>query len=64
MHDGSQKTLEEAVEHYAKGGTPNQWLSTKIKKIDLKPEDKADLVEFMKACTGEFPKIERGRLPE
>lgn len=64
MHDGSQKTLEDIVEHYAKGGTPNQWLSNKIKKIDLKPEDKADLVEFMKACTGEFPIIERGRLPE
>ena len=64
MHDGSLKTLEDTVEHYAKGGTPNQWLSTKIKKLDLKPEDKADLVEFMKACTGEFPKIERGRLPE
>lgn len=64
MHDGSQKTLEEVVEHYAKGGTPNQWLSTKIKKLDLKPEEKADLVEFMKACTGDFPKIEQGRLPE
>lgn len=64
MHDGSQKTLEEVVEHYNKGGTPNQWLSTKIKKLDLKPEEKSDLVEFMKACTGDFPKIERGRLPE
>jgi len=64
MHDGSLKTLEEVVEHYAKGGTPNPWLSNKIKKLDLKPEDKADLVEFMKACTGEFPKVERERLPE
>lgn len=64
MHDGSQKTLEDVVEHYVKGGTPNQWLSTKIKKLDLNPQEKADLVEFMKACTGEFPKIERGRLPE
>lgn len=64
MHDGSQKTLEEVVEHYSKGGTPNPQLSTKIKKLDLKPEEKADLVEFMKACTGEFPKIERGRLPD
>ena len=26
MHDGSQKTLEEVVEWYAKGGHPNQWL--------------------------------------
>ncbi len=64
MHDGSQKTLEEVVEHYNKGGTPNPQLSTKIKKLDLKPEEKTDLVEFMKACTGEFPKIERSRLPE
>ena len=31
---------------------------------DLSDQDKKDLVEFMKACTGEFPKIERGRLPE
>ena len=64
MHDGSLKTLEEVVEHYAKGGTPNQWLSNKIKKIELTPEQKADLVAFMKACTGEFPKIQTGRLPE
>ena len=35
MHDGSLKTLEEVVEHYAKGGTPNPWLSNKIKKIGI-----------------------------
>lgn len=64
MHDGSQKTLEEVVEHYNKGGVPNPQLSMKMKKLDLKPEEKTDLVEFMKACTGEFPKIERERLPE
>lgn len=64
MHDGGLKTLEEVVEHYNKGGNSNQWLSTKIKKLDLKPEEKADLVEFMKACTGEVPKVERERLPE
>lgn len=64
MHDGGLKTLEEVVEHYNKGGHANQWLSTKIKKLDLKPEEKADLVEFMKACTGDFPKVERERLPE
>ncbi len=64
MHDGSLKTLEEVVEHYAKGGTPNPWLSNKIKKIELTPEQKADLVAFMKACTGDFPKIETSRLPE
>src|ERR1041384_6673137 len=35
MHDGSQKTLEEVVEWYAKGGHPNPWLSDKVKKLDL-----------------------------
>ncbi len=64
MHDGSQKTLEEVVEWYAKGGHPNPWLSDKIKKLDLTAQDKADLVAFMKACSGEFPKVNSARLPE
>jgi cytochrome c peroxidase len=63
MHDGSQKTLEEVVEWYAKGGHPNQWLSEKVKKLDLTDQDKADLVAFMKeGLTGELPKVEEGRL--
>jgi cytochrome c peroxidase len=64
MHDGSQKTLEEVVDWYAKGGHPNSHLSDKIKKLDLTAQDKSDLVEFMKALTGPFPSIETGRLPE
>lgn len=64
MHDGSVKTLEEVVEIYAKGGHLNPYLSKDIKKLDLSDQDKQDLVEFMKACTGEFPKVEQGRLPE
>lgn len=64
MHDGSQKTLEEVVEWYAKGGHPNPHLSDKIKKLDLTAQDKQDLVEYMKSLTGPFPKIETGRLPE
>ncbi|MCA9070531.1 MAG: c-type cytochrome [Planctomycetaceae bacterium] len=64
MHDGSLKTLEEVVEHYNKGGTPNPWLSDKIKKLNLTDQEKKDLVEFMKACTGDFPKVETNRLPE
>lgn len=64
MHDGSQQTLEEVVEWYAKGGHPNPHLDEKIKKLDLTAQDKADLVAFMKACSGPFPEVERGRLPE
>ncbi|MBD3674231.1 MAG: c-type cytochrome [Planctomycetaceae bacterium] len=64
MHDGSLKTLEEVVQHYNKGGTPNPWLSDKMKKLDLSDQDVADLVAFMKACSGDFPPIEHARLPE
>ena len=64
MHDGSQKTLEEVVEWYAKGGHPNPTLSDKIKKLDLTAQEKKDLVEFMKSLTGPFPSVETGRLPE
>ena len=64
MHDGSQKTLEEVVEWYAKGGHPNPHLSEKIKKLELTDQDKADLVAFMKACSGPFPDVEQERLPE
>jgi cytochrome c peroxidase len=64
MHDGSQKTLEEVVEWYAKGGHANPHLDPKIKPLKLTTEDKADLVEFMRALTGDLPKVERGRLPQ
>jgi cytochrome c peroxidase len=64
MHDGSQKTLEEVVEWYAKGGHPNPHLSDKIVKLELSEQDKKDLVEFMRALTGPLTPVVRGRLPE
>jgi cytochrome c peroxidase len=64
MHDGSQATLEEVVEWYDRGGHPNAYLSKDIRKLNLTEQEKKDLVEFMKACTGEFPTVETGRLPE
>lgn len=63
MHDGSQKTLEEVVEWYARGGHPNPYLSDKIKKLNLTEQDKKDLVEYMKSLTGPFPKVVVDRLP-
>ena len=64
MHDGSQATLEEVVAWYNKGGHPNPHLSKDVKKLNLTDQEQKDLVEFMKACTGEFPKVETGRLPQ
>lgn len=53
MHDGSMKTLEEVVEHYNKGGIKNKWLHQDIKPLDLTPEQKKNLVDFLKALQGE-----------
>lgn len=47
FHDGSAKTLEEVVDHYAKGGIPNEWLDEEIFNIKIAPAEKADLVKFM-----------------
>jgi len=63
MHDGSVATLEEVVEWYDKGGHPNASLSEKIRPLKLTAQEKADLVEFMKACTGPTPTVEVSRLP-
>ena len=63
MHDGSVATLEEVVEWYDKGGHPNPHLSAKIRPLKLSAQEKADLVEFMKACTGPTPTVETSRLP-
>ncbi len=56
MHNGTLRTLEEVMDFYAKGGghelmVPN--LDDKIRKFDLSPSDRADLVAFMKALTDE-----------
>jgi len=64
MHDGSQKTLEEVVEWYEKGGHANPQLSKNIKKLNLSKQDQRDLVAYMQALTGELPVVEAGRLPE
>ena len=64
MHDGSQKTLLEVVEHYDKGGNPNPNLSKRIVKLGLTKQEKEDLVKFLEeGLTGEVTKVETPRLP-
>ena len=63
MHDGSVATLEEVIDLYDKGGHANPSLDPKIKPLGLTPQERTDLVEFLRACTGSFPPIETGRLP-
>ena len=63
MHDGSLKTLEEVVEHYNKGGNPNPALDKDMKKLNLTDQEKADVVAFMKALTGEPIKVDAADPP-
>lgn len=63
MHDGSLKSLEEVVEHYNKGGNPNPALDKDVKKLNLTDREKADVVAFMKALTGEPRKLTLPTLP-
>ncbi len=51
MHDGSMDTLEEVVEFYNEGGEDNPMLDGGIRPLRLTEQEKADLVEFMKALT-------------
>ncbi len=58
FHDGSVETLEEAVALMAGGGRDNPNLSTMLKAVgrkDLTEQDRDDLVEFLKALSGDFP---------
>ena len=57
MHDGSQKTLEEVVEYYNKGGDKNPFLDPAIFPLELTDQEKKDLVEFLKALTS--PQFEK-----
>ena len=53
FHDGSVKTLEEAVKlmaHHQLGK-------------DLSADDVASIVKFLKSLTGELPKLEKPTLP-
>ena len=48
MHDGRFETLEEVVEHYDKGGTPNPQLDEELFPLKLNDQQKSDLVAFLK----------------
>ncbi len=64
MHDGAFQTLEEVIDFYNAGGTANPQLSTLIKPLGLSSQEKTDLIEFLKALTGEALPFEFPTLPE
>ena len=64
MHDGAFTTLVEVVDFFDKGGNPNPQLSSLMKPLSLSPEEKTDLLAFLKALTGEPIPFEFPALPE
>ncbi len=63
MHDGSEATLLNVVDFYDRGGLQNQWLSKEIKPLRLTAQEKADLVAFLEALTGELHGTGKPTLP-
>jgi len=53
MHDGSEKTLADVIAFYDRGGNPNPWLDGGMRPLALSAQEKTDLVELMKAFTGD-----------
>lgn len=64
MHDGAFKNLEEVVDFLNAGGGANQNLSTLVKPLNLTPEERADLVAFLKSLTGEPIPFQLPKIPK
>jgi cytochrome c peroxidase len=72
MHNGTISTLEAVVDFYDRGGITEDGRttdfpltkSTLIKPLDLKPQEKADLVAFLEAFSGERLTMESPELPD
>jgi cytochrome c peroxidase len=66
FHDGSAKTLAEAVALMSAGGKDNPHRSEGfdgVRQAKLSAAQQKDLVEFLKALTGKLPVIEPPKLP-
>jgi cytochrome c peroxidase len=64
MHNGEYQTLEQVVEHYAKGGIVKTHLSPNMKPLDLTKNEKRQLVIFMKALSSKPINVSVPRLPQ
>lgn len=51
MHDGSLATLDAVVDFYDGGGSPNPFLSPKIRPLQLSDAEKLELAAFLRALS-------------
>jgi cytochrome c peroxidase len=64
FHDGSAATLKDVVEHYVRGGDDRSNVSPDVRRLDLTPQEKDDLVAFLRALTGRQQAFAAPKLPE
>ncbi len=64
FHDGSAKTLEEALDIMLGGGKPNQYLDKKnLEKHDVLPDQRQALLDFLKSLDVDC-KLTKPKLPD
>ena len=61
MHDGSQKTLEDVVAFYRRGGNANSHLDSKLLPLQLTDQEASNLVAFLRALSRPIRKKKEGR---
>jgi cytochrome c peroxidase len=57
MHNGALETLLDVIDFYDRGGGESPNKSKLLEPLGLSKEEKADLIEFLKALTGNLPKV-------
>lgn len=64
MHSGVLKSLTEVIDFYDRGGgeAPNK--SPLVKPLKLSTEEKAALVSFLGALTGDKPRVDTPKMPD
>jgi cytochrome c peroxidase len=63
FHDGRSQTLEEAVDFMLAGGIANPNMDEKLKARKLTPEERTQLLAFLRSLTPESTPFERPVLP-
>ncbi|MFI5349473.1 MAG: cytochrome-c peroxidase [Elusimicrobiota bacterium] len=64
MHDGSKKTIGEAIDLYDEGGIKNPNLDARIKPLHLTEIEEADLAYFLDALNGDPVTISPPAMPQ
>nr|AAY96667.1 MauG [uncultured bacterium BAC10-4] len=64
FHDGRAKTIEEAADIMMKGGIPNPHLDEKLKAWPMTPEQRTQLLAFLRSLTPDDKPYARPEVPQ